>query len=210
MLNRHLGSLAYFGLCAAFGFVQDSSQALLLFFSATSLHARSSDQPRLEQSNVRVVAVLWKQTPAQAAAGGPPHPLPCPQQAGKGCRDQQCWVTPKSRHRSVLQYRSETPRSHFHLPTVSGSWTLPLHLHGQDPKDNLGIRCLQAESLAVPALPFCPPSSFAFTNLFHKLSLLTKSHLWQALAHLILPLVVFLSSGQGCFLAASGAKMPIC
>lgn len=41
VLNRRLGSLAYFSLCAAFGFVQASSQALLRFFSQTSLHARS-------------------------------------------------------------------------------------------------------------------------------------------------------------------------
>lgn len=102
-------------------------------------------------------------------------------------------------------------RSRLHLPTVNCSWILRLHLHGQEPKDDLGIRCPQAESLAVPALPFFfSPSSFAFMNLFHKLPLLTASHLCQALAHLILPLVVFLSSGQGYFLAASSAKMPIC
>lgn len=84
VLNRHFGSLAYFSLSVAFGFLQDSSQVLLQFSSQSYLHACSSDQPRLEQSNVRVVAVLWKQTPVQVVAGVPPHPLPCPQQAGKG------------------------------------------------------------------------------------------------------------------------------
>lgn len=48
-------------------------------------------------------------------------------------------------------------------------------------------------------LPSFPPS-FAFRRLFRKSSPLTKPHLCQALTHLILPFVVFLSSGQGCFL----------
>lgn len=112
------------------------------------------DRPRLEQSNVRVVAVPWKQTPAQAV-----HLTLCParskqaraaETSGAGSR-RNLAVDPS--YSTGVRHR-EAVFIHLRLPAVGCSWILPLRLHSQEPKDDPGTRCLQAESLAVPALPF--------------------------------------------------------
>lgn len=154
---------------------------------------------------------MWEQSPAQAVVGCPPCPLFCLQRPAKSCRDQQCWVTPKSRCKPILRYRRETLEKPFSSPHCE------LFLDPAPPSPRPRAKRRSWNKVPAGRKPgstraalFFSPSSFAFMNLFHKLPLLTASHLCQALAHLILPLAVFLSSGQGYFLAASSAKMPIC